>query len=150
MWAAFAFVVVIEGAARVARAMPRHGAAAEAVAVAHDGLAFFNVLGEVEGQAAKGDFLIAAAAASDGRRCRPCCRPYYPARGPAAASVVRGATAGGELLDDLELDEAFGQGVILVDGDAHGDELAVVVLDAVVRDGAFGGAAAVVRVDAMG
>ena len=60
-----------------------------------------------------------------------------------------GGPGDGELLEDFKLDGALAEVSVLVDGDAHRDDLGVVVLDAVVLDGAFLGPAAVLAVDAV-
>lgn len=96
------------------------GASRPVPRVSYHSLALLDVLAQVEGQLAQGDALL-------------------PGPDP----------RGREFLQDLELDDAFGQVVCLVDGDAHGEDLGVVVLDAVVCDGALAGAAAVLAMDGV-
>jgi hypothetical protein len=68
------------------------------------------------------------------------------------ADVTEGDLLGdSKPLEDLKLDWTLGEVVVLVNGDADGgDELAEVVVDAVVGDGALCGAAAVLGVDGVG
>lgn len=86
--------------------------------VSHYRLTLLDVLAQVERQLAQGDAL-----------------------------VTRPDPGGGKLLQDFELDQAFRQVVCFVNGDAHGNDLSVVVLDAMVCDGAFAGAATVLAMD---
>lgn len=76
-------------------------------------IALLDILAEVDAQGSEGDLFISSCDRTPGR--------------PADA----------ELLEDLELNPTLGQVVVPVDGYPQRDQLGVVVLDAVVRDGTF-------------
>ncbi len=93
--------------------------------VPKDGLAFFDVLAQIDPHRAEGDLLITKAA-------------------------VRPSLAGeAELLKNLKLNGTFNQVAVAVDADAHRNDLGVAVLDAVVCDGTFWGPAPMLTVKAV-
>lgn len=91
-------------------------------AIAEDGLAFFDVLAEIDADDAECDLL-------------------FP--------DIGGTVAGVEFLEDFKLDPTLGEVGKLINGYAEGDDFAVDVLDPVVGNGTFRCPAAVLLVDAV-
>ena len=90
--------------------------------VAQDSFAFLDILTQVQAYDAESDLFVAATDS-----CNAGCA---------------------ELLMNLKLNGALAQAIVAIDGDAHGEDLCVAVLDPMVYDGTFVGTAAMLAMDA--